>query len=164
MLLLLSSCQDKQSIDELAKYKEAESIEATNIELAKKFYHHLDALEIDSIYAICIPGLAGHYGSGDPLPFSAMEPMIEMFYGAFPDYNHKIEAIFGADDKVVCRLLFSGTFTNSFMEMPPSGESFQYKGIQIFQFASGKITNFWAVEDELALMTQLGLELGPAAE
>jgi predicted ester cyclase len=47
------------------------------------------------------------------------------------------------------------------MEMNPSGEKFKYKGIQIVQFANSKVTNFWAVEDELGLMTQLGLELRP---
>lgn len=36
---------------------------------------------------------------------------------------------------------------------------FSYEGIQIFQFSNDKVTNFWAVEDELGLMTQLGLEL-----
>ena len=45
------------------------------------------------------------------------------------------------------------------MDMTPNGEKFSYKGVQIFQFADNKVTNFWAVEDELALMTQLGMEL-----
>ncbi len=66
-----------------------------------------------------------------------------------------------ADDKVVCRIVYSGTYTNPFMGMSPTGEKFWYKGIQIIQFANGKVINFWGVEDELALMTQLGLELKP---
>ena len=45
------------------------------------------------------------------------------------------------------------------MEMNPTGKRFSYKGIQIFQFSDDQVTNFWAVEDELGLMTQLGLEL-----
>jgi predicted ester cyclase len=45
------------------------------------------------------------------------------------------------------------------MEMKPTGKRFSYKGIQIFQFADDKVTHFWAVEDELGLMTQLGLQL-----
>ena len=50
------------------------------------------------------------------------------------------------------------------MEMNPRGEKFIYKGIQIFQFTNNKVTNFWIVEDELGLMTQLGLELSPIEE
>jgi len=166
VLLLLAfccmiSCQDKKSMDELEKFKQAETLKTANIELAKKFYKHLDAVQLDSLKVLFAPGMKGYYQSGEPAPFSDMEPFIKMFYTAFPDYKHEIDGIIAADDKVVVRVTFSGTFTNSFMEMNPSGEKFRYKGIQIFQFVNGKVTNFWVVEDELALMTQLGLELRP---
>jgi predicted ester cyclase len=153
------SCQDKQTIDELAKFKQVETLKATNIELAKKFYKYLDAVQLDSMKALCAPDMKLYYESGDPISFSDIEPLIKMFYTSFPDYKHEIEDIIAADDKVVCRISYSGTFTNPFMEMSPSGAKFRYKGIQIFQFANSKVTNFWAVEDELGLMTQLGLEL-----
>ena len=45
------------------------------------------------------------------------------------------------------------------MEIKPNGTKFKYKGIQIFQFADNMVTNFWAVEDELGMMQQLGMEL-----
>ena len=161
ILIVMSSCQDNQTKDELAKFKQAETLKTSNIELAKKFYKHLDAVQLDSLKVLFAPGMKGYYQSGEPAPFSDMEPFIKMFYTAFPDYKHEIDGIIAADDKVVVRVTFSGTFTNSFMEMNPSGEKFRYKGIQIFQFVNGKVTNFWVVEDELALMTQLGLELRP---
>ena len=160
----MSSCQDKQAMDELAKFKQAETLKAANIELAKKFYKHLDAVQLDSLKVSCAPDMKLYYESGDPISFSDIEPLIKMFYTSFPDYKHEIEDIIAAEDKVVCRISYSGTFTNPFMEMNPSGEKFRYKGIQIFQFANNKVTNFWAVEDELGLMTQLGLELSPIEE
>ena len=155
----MSSCQDKQTIDELAKFKQAETLKTTNIELAKKFYKHLDAVQLDSMEALCAPDMKIYYESGEPASLSDMEPAIKMFYTSFPDYKHEIEDIIAAGDKVVCRIAFTGTFSNPFMDMSPSGVKFRYKGIQIFQFANSKVTNFWAVEDELGLMTQLGLEL-----
>ena len=164
ILIVMSSCQDKQTIDELAKFKQADTLKTSNIELAKKFYKHLDAVQLDSMKALCAPDMKIYYESGEPVSFSDMEPFIKMFYTSFPDYYHEIEDIIAADDKVVCRISFTGTFTNSFMEMNPSGEKFKYKGIQIFQFANSKTTNFWIVEDELGLMTQLGLELKPIDE
>jgi len=161
ILIVMSSCQDKQTIDELAKFNQAETLKAANIELAKKFYRHLDALQMDSLKALSAPDLKVYYQSGEPVTLGDMEPFIKMFYEAFPDYKHEIDGIIAADDKVVCRISFTGTFTNSFMEMNPSGEKFRYRGIQIFQFTNNKVANFWVVEDELALMTQLGLELRP---
>ena len=164
IFIVMSSCQDKQTKDDLAKFKQAETLKATNIELAKKFYKHLDAVQLDSMKALCAPDMKIYYESGEPASFSDMEPFIKMFYTSFPDYKHEIEDIIAADDKVVCRISFTGTFTNPFMEMSPSGEKFKYKGIQIFQFANSKATNFWIVEDELGMMTQLGLELKPIDE
>jgi predicted ester cyclase len=164
LLIVMSSCQDTQTKDELAKYKQAETLMATNIELAKKFYKHLDAVQLDSMKALCAPDMKIYYESGESISFSDIDPLIKMFYTSFPDYKHEIEDIIAADDKVVCRISYSGTFTNPFMEMNPSGEKFRYKGIQIFQFVNDKVTNFWVVEDELDLMTQLGLELSPIAE
>jgi predicted ester cyclase len=161
VILGMSSCQDQQTIDELAKFKQAETLKATNIELAKAFYKHLDAVQLDSLREIVAPDAKLYYQSGDPISFSDIEPLIEMFYTSFPDYIHEIEDIMAVDDKVVCRILYTGTYTNSFMGMSPSGEKFMYKGIQIIQFSDGKVTKFWGVEDELALMTQLGLELTP---
>jgi len=99
--------------------------------------------------------------STDPVSFTDMEPFIKMFYGAFPDYKHQIDEIYATDDKVVVRLTYTGTHTNDFMEIKPTGNKFRYKGIQIFQFANNKVINFWAVEDELGMMTQLGMELKP---
>lgn len=164
VILSMSSCQDKQTIDELAKFRQAETIMAANIKLAKKFYEHLDALQLDSLKVLCAPDMKGYYQSGEPASFNEMEPLIRMFYTSFPDYKHEIEDIIAAGDKVVCRISYSGTFTNPFMEMNPSGEIFNYKGIQILQFANKKLTNFWAVEDDLGLMTQLGLGLSPTTE
>jgi len=161
ILITLGSCQDQQTMEELARFEQAENLKAENTELARKFYKHLDAVQIDSLEVLCAPDVKVYYQSGEPAPFSDMVPFIKMFYEAFPDYVHKIEGIIAADDKVVVRVSFAGTFTNAFMDLSPSGEKFRYKGIQIFQFTNGKLINMWIVEDELALMTQLGLELRP---
>jgi len=159
LLFISISCQDKQAQEELNKFKQSETLKATNIELAKKFYKHLDAVQLDSLRAILTPDAKIYYESGDSISFNDIAPLIEMFYASFPDYKHEFGDIIADDDKVVFRITYSGTFTNPFMEIKPNGTKFKYKGIQIFQFADNKVTNFWAVEDELGLMTQLGFEL-----
>lgn len=159
ILLAGISCQDQQTLNELTEFQQMKTKEANNIELAKKFYKYLDAVQLDSIRLLLAPEIKIYYQSGEPVTFSDMEPAIKMFYASFPDYKHEFEDIIAADDKVVFRISYSGTFLNPFMEMNPTGARFSYKGIQIFQFADEKVTNFWAVEDELGLMTQLGLEL-----
>ena len=153
------SCQDKQAQEELNKFKQSETLKATNIELAKKFYKHLDAVQLDSLRALFVPDTKIYYESGDPISFNDIAPLIKMFYASFPDYKHEFDDIIATDDKVIFRITYSGTFKNPFMEIKPNGTKFKYKGIQIFQFADNMVTNFWAVEDELGMMQQLGMEL-----
>jgi predicted ester cyclase len=160
-LILLSSCQDQQAKEELTRFKNGESLKATNIGLAKQFYKHLDVVNLDSLRVMCSSDARIFYESADPITFADIEPLIKMFYTSFPDYKHEIQDIFATDDKVVARISYSGTFTKKFMDIKPNGAKFTYKGIQIFQFANNKVSNFWAVEDELGMMTQLGMELKP---
>jgi predicted ester cyclase len=161
ILLVAFSCQDKQSQEELAKFKQAELLKTTNIQLAQKFYKYIDEQNFDTLRTIFAPDIKIYYESGDPVSFNDMEPFIKMFYGAFPDFIHQIDEIYATDDKVVVRLTYTGTHTNDYMEIKPTGNKVKYKGIQIFQFANNKAINFWAVEDELGMMTQLGMELKP---
>ena len=159
ILCILISCQDKQVLNELTTFKQKEKIEANNIELAKKFYKHLDAVQMDSLRELFTPDAKIFYQSGEPMSLNDIEPLIKMFYTSFPDYKHEFEDVISDDDKVVFRITFSGTFSNPFMDIIPNGEKFSYKGVQIFQFVNNKVANIWAVEDELAMMTQLGMEL-----
>lgn len=159
ILCLTVGCQDKS---ELEKFKQAETLKATNLELAKKFYTFLDAANLDSLRTICNTGAIIFYQSGEPVSLNDMEPFIKIFYTSSPDYKHNIDDMFAVDDKVVARITYTGTFKNKFMDINPTGAQFKYKGIQIFQFAENKVSNFWAVEDELGMMTQLGMELKPA--
>lgn len=161
MLVFIYSCQDKQAKDELAKFKDSESLEAKNISIAKKFYKYLDALQLDSVKSIITPDAKFFYESGDPISWNDIQPLVIMYYTSFPDYKHEIEDIFAAEDKVVVRFTGSATHTSKFMEIDPTGIKIKYKCIDILQFANNKLTNFWAVEDELGMMTQLGLELKP---
>ena len=143
------------------KTETIESVESKNIELAKKLYQNLDTEKLDDARALYDPKAKIFYESGDPVSFDEMVPLIRMFYSSFPDYKHVIEDIFAAGDKVAVRFSYSGTFKKSFMGFDPNGMSFKYAGVHILQFKDGKVSVFWGVEDELGMMTQLGLELKP---
>lgn len=161
ILLMIFSCQDKLAKEELAKFKQTESLKAGNIEVVKSFYKYLDQLNFDSLSVLLDPNIKIFYESGDPVSWNDMMSFIKSFYVSFPDYKHEIEDIIAADDKVVVRLAYVGTHNNKYMELNPTGIKFKYKGVQIFQFTNKKATNFWGVEDELGMMTQLGMELTP---
>ena len=91
----------------------------------------------------------------------ALMPMFTMWFGAFPDYTHSIEEVIAKGDKVVARCTYTGTHEGEFMGIPPSGNTFKYLGIHVWQLKDGKIVEGWALEDMLYLMEQLGMELKP---
>jgi predicted ester cyclase len=134
---------------------------STNIKNVKKFYQYLDSGKHDELKTLFDSEAKLFYESSDPITFDELVPIIKMFYSAFPDFKHVTEDIFTNGNKVVVRQSYTGTFKNSFMGFDPNGLSFKYVGIHIFQFKGGKISAVWAVEDELGMMTQLGLELRP---
>lgn len=160
MMLLAISCQDKQAAEELIKYQANNSLEVVNIEIVQSFYKLLDEVNLDAVEALMATEGEIYYQSMDePGHFDDMKPLIEIFYTAFPDYKHNIESIFASGDMVVARITYSGTHKDTFMEIPPTGNKFAYKGIFMFQLRDHKVLKMWGVEDELTMMRQLGLEL-----
>jgi predicted ester cyclase len=156
LLLVLLSCQRKETANYSTEYQLKKTIEDSNVEKARNLCEYLDAVQLDSFQMLLVPDAKLYFQSGDPASFDDMIPMVKMFYEAFPDYKHEIEDVIAADDKVVLRISYSGTFINPFFEMNPTGEKFNYKGIWITQFEDGKVINLWVIEDEMGLMAQLG--------
>ncbi len=159
-LFLLNSCQNNKIEEELNKFQNIETLETENIEVVKKFYSFLDDVNLESLEGLLAIEHEVYFQSmHEPFILEDMKPLIEMYYTSFPDYKHEIENIFAADDKVVVQIKYMGTHSNKFMELDPTGNKFEYKGIAVFQLFENKISKFWVVEDELTMMTQLGLEL-----
>ena len=60
------------------------------------------------------------------------------------------------DDKVATRFTATGTFTNEFQGLPPSGEGIEFSGTNIMRIVDGKNVEEWDDFDTMALMGQLG--------
>jgi steroid delta-isomerase-like uncharacterized protein len=79
-----------------------------------------------------------------------------VFKAAIPDLKFEIHDQVAEGDKVVSRFTASGTFTNEFQGLPPSGEVIEFSGINIAQFKDGKTIEEWDAFDTMAVMGQLG--------
>ena len=76
---------------------------------------------------------------------------------AFPDLHLTVEDLIGENDKVVARIVCTGTHLGDYMGVKPSGKSIAYDEIFIFRFANGRVVETWGVVDVYAQMMQLGL-------
>ena len=153
ILCFMVGCQDKEAMAE---------VEAQNRELVVRMYEEIDKQNFDFPIELCAPEVR-IYGAGsfEPMKKEALKPMFHMWFGAFPDYTHTIEDVIAKGDKVAVRCTYTGTHKGEFMGAPPTGNTFKYAGIHIWQFKEGKIVEGWVLEDMLYLMQQLGRELKP---
>ena len=81
---------------------------------------------------------------------------------AFPDLVVNVEEIIEAEEKVVSRVRFTGTHEGEFMGIPATGNKVDFAAIDILAWRDGKATEHWAVTDQLAMLTQLGVVELPA--
>jgi predicted ester cyclase len=164
MCLSLSSCQDKQTKEELAKYKQMEANKSANIEIVKQFYAHLDKFLKEEDYKAFIelwaPDSKRFGGSLEAsMTLEEMTPFLKMYYTAFPDLKHHITNIVAENDYVVVQLKYTGTQEAEFMGISPSHKKIECKGVHIFKLTGGKVSELHFLDDDLTMFNQLGQQL-----
>jgi predicted ester cyclase len=76
---------------------------------------------------------------------------------AFPDLHLTVEDLIGEGDKVVARIVVTGTHLGEYMGLQPTGKSIAYDEIFIFRFVAGRVAQTWGVVDIFSQMKQLGV-------
>jgi steroid delta-isomerase-like uncharacterized protein len=162
--LSFTSCQNKQVKEELAKYKDAESKEASNIETVRQFYMHIDKFldeqERNAFMNLWSSDSKRFTGSSDEsMSMEDMTPFLKAWYTAFPDLKHQIINIIAKNDYVVVQVKYSGTQMADFMSIPATRKKIECKGVHIFKIVEGKIAELHSMDDDFTMFTQLGHEL-----
>jgi predicted ester cyclase len=112
--------------------------------------------ELDQYFADSFTSSSGPPGMPPTLDTAKMSHAMSM--SAFPDRKTEIQDIFSSGDKVCVRIRTTGTNTGG---LPPFGieannKPIDFEWISIYEVKKGKITGHWAVNDGIALLTQLG--------
>ncbi len=159
------ACQDKAARAELEKAKTLAQLEDQNKAIVRQFFEAIDAQNYPRLKELMAPEFVLHY-SGPQEDFSAeaLIQLIREYYQAFPDGIHKFEDVLAEGNKVVTRILWEGTQKTEFQGIPASGKKVSSYQISISTVVDGKLKACWAVEDNLGMLTQLGMELKPIAE
>jgi predicted ester cyclase len=84
-----------------------------------------------------------------------------MYLSALHDTQLTIEELVAEGDKVMSRVSVKCTHKGELDGIPPTGNSLTVKIFTVFRLVGGKIAEEWELVDELGLMHQLGMELGP---
>ncbi len=112
---------------------------------------------IDACKAIMADNHVFHFPLADgPMDRDNHAGAMGTFKAAIPDLSFEIHDQVSDGDKVVTRFTATGTFTNEFQGLAPSGEGIEFSGINIAQIVDGKSAEEWESFDTMALMGQLG--------
>ncbi len=113
-------------------------------------YRMVEAINMDVMDELFVPKLAR------PTKWS-----FTAFRAAFPDWRMEIEKLVAEGNTVVGRFRCSGTNQGEFKGVPPTGRRMEVDEVYFLRVEDGKFVDFWALEDDLAHMRQLGLFPSP---
>lgn len=85
-----------------------------------------------------------------------MRQAVHGLQSAFPDLSITVEEMVAEGDTIAARFTARGTQQGQFMDMPPSGKSFEVTGLDVVHFREGKMAEHWGQIDQLGLLRQLG--------
>jgi predicted ester cyclase len=83
------------------------------------------------------------------------------FRSAFPDWQEETVELVAEGNTVAGRFKCSGTHRGVFLGEAPTGKRMEVEEVFFFRAEDGKFVDFWALEDSMGRMRQLGLIPSP---
>lgn len=80
---------------------------------------------------------------------------------AFPDLRYTIDDAIACGDQIVHRLSATGTMKGDFAGMPATGKRASWTEIHVGRGVNGRLTEHWALVDQLGMFVQLGIVPAP---
>lgn len=130
-----------------------------NKELVRRGFEALfgDA-EPGEVEEVFHPDFVNHEAAeGRPRGPAGMRETAAWLRKTFGDPSFEVQDIVAEGDRVVARVLFSGTHAGEVMGMPPTGKEFTVQHFHEYRIEDGKIAEHWACRDDIGLMRQLGV-------
>jgi steroid delta-isomerase-like uncharacterized protein len=98
------------------------------------------------------------YSPENVVGIDAFKEYYSNFTTGFSDAEFSIVDIFGQGDKLVKHWRFKGTHSGDFFGIPPTGKTIDIEGTTIAVMKNGRITQEQDFMDNLAFMSQLGID------
>jgi predicted ester cyclase len=162
LIFLAIGCHDQAEKAELDKFKAADKIQEQNKEIVRELFIAIDSGNLDKLGDLLSDDFSLHVpGSLQPWKKDGLFQARNTHFASFPDWIHKIEDLVAEGDKVAVKLTQYGTHKAQYKGIEPTGKYVTNPAIHIMTIVNGKVKEWWALEDNLGLMRQLGMELKP---
>ena len=83
--------------------------------------------------------------------------MIRRAHATFPDYHEELQELIAEGDKVVVRLVITGTQQGSWGPLPATGKKVRFEEILILRIRDGQVVSQRGIADNLTALRQLGV-------
>jgi predicted ester cyclase len=141
---------------------EAQSSPRGPAAIARVVFAAVDAGDLSRVGTFLADSFHLHYqGIPDPIGKADFLEMIRSNYPAFPDMQHDVQQVLPSGDHVTVRLVVHATHKGLYEGVPPTGKQITSGAIHIIRIANGKIVEWWAAEDDLGVLRQIGMIIKP---
>ncbi len=128
------------------------------VKAARVFYQFWNTGDAASLKPAISPNFTDHtlppgrpQGPEGP-PFASKN-----FRAAVPDLSVEVRKMVVAGDYVTVHMDFKGHFTGTFGSIKGHGQPIDFIATDLLQVTDGRITDNWHIEDNLTLLTQMGV-------
>jgi predicted ester cyclase len=131
--------------------------------LAREVFAVIDAGDLVRTATLLDDAFQLHYqGVPDPISKGSLLEMLRSYCDSFPDMRHDLQELLPSGSYVTVRLVVYATHRGTYEGIAATGRQVTVAAIHILRVANGKVVEWWAAEDDLGLLRQLGAVIGPA--
>ena len=120
---------------------------------------------IENVFNKRQPSVADRYVAVDfvehnpnlPQGLAGKKQFVASVLAGFSDYHGDIQDVVAEGDKLVARVLWTGTQDGPFLGRPASGAKLRFTTADFFRIENGKLAEHWDVVDSLPRAVALGL-------
>lgn len=133
--------------------------EADNVRVVTAMVESINDRDLDRLDQFVSPNIVRHSAATAGVKVTSLDEFkafLRADFAGVPDSVITIDVVFGGDEYVALRALYSGTQTGQVGPFPPSDKSVELPYISILRITDGKISEMWVEWDNLYMLTQLG--------
>jgi predicted ester cyclase len=140
---------------------------ASDADANKELYRHfMDEIwnkrDLSAIDRYVAPGLIEH-NPNIPQGLEGRKQFAAAVQAAFPDYHAEVQDIVAVGDRLVARVVWTGTQDGPYQGRPPTHNKLRFSTADFFRIENGKFVEHWDVVDSFPRAIALGLVQPPAA-
>jgi predicted ester cyclase len=126
--------------------------------VAGRFYHAFQPGNAAALSDVLAPDWVDHtLPPGRAQGIAGMQQALQQLQTLLPDLTTKVVKMITAADTVAVHLIFSGTHMGEAFGFSPTHRPVSFIAFDMHRISGGRIVESWHLEDNLALLTQIGI-------